>query len=38
MGPGSIDLAHTVDERIEASEIDEGAARHVATVRQLLGS
>jgi acetylornithine deacetylase len=38
MGPGSIDLAHTVDERIEASEIDGGAARHVSTVQRLLGT
>ncbi|MEM9379292.1 MAG: M20/M25/M40 family metallo-hydrolase [Planctomycetota bacterium] len=36
MGPGSIDLAHTDDERIETSEIEEGVARHVATVRGLL--
>ena len=35
MGPGSIDLAHTMDERIEASEID-GARRHVSTVQRLL--
>ncbi|MGD2019125.1 MAG: M20/M25/M40 family metallo-hydrolase [Planctomycetota bacterium] len=37
IGPGSIDLAHTDGERIEAREIEEGVARHVATVRGLLG-
>lgn len=35
-GPGSIDLAHTSEERIEVSEIEAGAAQHVATVRGLL--
>jgi len=35
-GPGSIDLAHTPEERIEAAEIEAGAARHVRTVTELL--
>ena len=38
IGPGSIDLAHTDDERIEVSEIEEAVAKHVATVRRLLGA
>lgn len=37
MGPGSIDLAHTDDERIEVREIEEGVGRHVQTVTRLLG-
>ncbi|MEM6673638.1 MAG: M20/M25/M40 family metallo-hydrolase [Planctomycetota bacterium] len=36
IGPGSIDLAHTDEERIEVREVEEGAARHVATVLELL--
>lgn len=35
-GPGSIDLAHTADERIEVREIEEAAQRHVRTVERLL--
>lgn len=36
MGPGSIDLAHTEGERILVRELEEGAARHRATVTKLL--
>lgn len=35
-GPGSIDLAHTVDERIDVREIELGAEQHVETVLGLL--
>ncbi|MEL6904735.1 MAG: M20/M25/M40 family metallo-hydrolase [Planctomycetota bacterium] len=37
-GPGSIDLAHTDEERIEWAEIEAAAARHVRTVRELLAA
>lgn len=38
MGPGSIDLAHTKDERIEVAEIEAAVARYCSTVRGLLTS
>lgn len=36
MGPGSIDLAHTDEERIGLAELEAGVGRHVATVERLL--
>ncbi|QDV09216.1 Succinyl-diaminopimelate desuccinylase [Planctomycetes bacterium Poly30] len=36
MGPGSIDLAHTKDERIEVAEIEAAVTRYCETVRRLL--
>lgn len=36
MGPGSIDLAHTKDERIEVSEIEAAVERYCRTVEDLL--
>lgn len=37
MGPGSIDLAHTKDERIEVAEIEAAVARYCETVKRLIG-
>ena len=37
-GPGSIDLAHTAEERIEVREIEEAVSRHVLTVERLLAA
>ncbi len=38
MGPGSIDLAHTKDERIGVAEIEAAVDRYCTTVRRLLAN
>ena len=37
-GPGSIDVAHTDDERIEVAELERGVEGYVALVNRLLSS